>query len=131
LAMSMRQPRVIITSRGFHEANRDANVQFGLPAADGKPAVDGNKVSSQSKTGIPFFDELGLGPVEAGSVITVEGNRIKTLIFYFPLTAADRIDQGCREHPTVTMFGRPCSEFAAKVKAHTAHLIAEGIIGRE
>jgi hypothetical protein len=114
--------------RHFHEANRAANVQFSLGP---DPKVDGNKVTLRTTTTIAFFESVGLGPVEVGNVIIVEGNRIKSFQPYYPLRAVARIDQACREHPDVPFFGRPCTEFVEGARAHTFHLIAEGIVGEE
>jgi hypothetical protein len=115
--------------RHFHEANRAANVQFSLGP---NPMVDGNKVTTLTTTTIDFFEKVGLGPVEVGNVIIVEGDKIRSFLPYYPLRAVARIDQACREHgPGVPFFGRPCSEFVDGARAHTAHLVAEGIVGEE
>jgi hypothetical protein len=115
--------------RHFHEANRAANVQFSLGL---NPVVDGNKVLIRTRTTIDFFEKVGLGPVEVGNVIIVEGDKIKSFLPYYPLQAVDRIDVACREHGAdVPFFGRPCSEFVDGARAHTTHLIAESIAGKE
>ena len=115
--------------RHFHETNRAANVQFSLGPA---PVVDGGKVTTRTTTTINFFDKVGLGPVEVGNVIIVEGDKIKSFLPFYPPRAVARIDEACREHgANVPFFGRPCAEFVAGAKAHTDHLIAEGIAGRE
>ena len=115
--------------RHFHEANRAANVQFSLGP---NPMVDGNKVTTLTTTTIDFFEKVGLGPVEVGNVIVVEGDKIKSFLPYYPLRAVARIDDACREHGAgVPFFGRPCSEFVEGARAHTTHLIAEGIVGKE
>lgn len=116
------------TIRAFIQSNRDANVQFGL---SGDAKVEGNRITSASQTRISFFDQMGLGPVDVVSVIAVEGNRIKSLMSYFPLRSISRMEQGCREHPEVTPFGRPCSEFFTGARAHTSRLIADGIAAPE
>ncbi len=115
--------------RHFHEANRASNVQFSLGT---NPMVDGNKVVTRTTTTIDFFEKVGLGPVEVGNVIIVEGNRIKSFLPYYPLQAVMRIDGACREHGAdVPFFGRPCSEFVDGARAHTTHLIAEGTLAKE
>jgi hypothetical protein len=115
--------------RHIHEANRAANVQFGLGP---NPMVDGNKVTTRATTTIDFFEKVGLGPVEVGNVIIVEGDKIRSFLPYYPLRAVARIDQACQEQGAgVPFFGRPCSEFVDGARAHTAHLIAEGIAGKE
>src|SRR4051794_32123751 len=110
--------------RGFHESNREANMQFSFGP---DPKVDGNKITSLTTTTISFFDQMDLGPREVANVITVEGNRIKSFLPYYPIRAVARIEQGCREHPEVTAFGRPCPEFASGARAHTSRLIADGV----
>jgi hypothetical protein len=115
--------------RHFHETNRAVNVQFSLGPS---PTVDGDKVTTRTTTTIDFFEKVGLGPVEVGNVIIVEGDKIKSFLPYYPLRAVARIDQACREHgASVPFFGRPCSEFVDGARAHTAHLIAEGIVNTE
>jgi hypothetical protein len=115
--------------RHFHEANRSANVQFSLGS---NPTVDGNKVTTQTTTTIDFFERVGLGPVEIRNVIVVEGDRIRSFLPYYPLRAVARIDEACRDHgANIPFFGRPCSEFVDGAKAHTNHLIAEGIVGSD
>jgi hypothetical protein len=115
--------------RHFHEANRAANVQFSLGL---NPIVDGNKVLIRTTTTIDFFEKVGLGPVEVENVITVDGNKIKSFLPYYPLRAVERIDGACREHGAdVPFFGRPCSEFVDGARAHTTHLIAETIAVKE
>jgi hypothetical protein len=115
--------------RHFHEANRAANVQFGVGPS---PMVDGNKVTTLTTTTIDFFDKVGLGPVEVGNVITVEGDKIKSFLPFYPLKAVARIDEACRERgANVPFFGRPCAEFVVGAKAHTDQLIADRIVGRE
>lgn len=115
--------------RRFHEANRNANVQFSVGP---DPRSDGNKLITRTTTTIEFFTKVGLGPVEVGNVITVEGDRIKSFVPYYPMRAVEQIDQACREHgANVLFFGRPCSEFVDGARAHTAHLIAERIIENE
>jgi len=113
----------------FHEANRATNVQFSLGP---NPTVDGDKITTRTTTTIDFFEKVGLGPVEVGNVIIVEGDKIKSFLPYYPLRVVARIDQACRERGAgVLFFGRPCSEFVDGAGAHTAHLIAEGIVSRE
>jgi hypothetical protein len=119
-----RQPSV----RAFHESNRDANAQFGV---GGDVKVDGNKIISLATTTLSFFDQMGLGPVEVMTLTAVEGNRISFLSPYYPLRAVARIEQGCREHPEVMAFGRPCAEFASGARAHTSRLIADGVAAPE
>ena len=115
--------------RHFHEANRAANVQFSLGP---NPMVDGNKVLIRTTTTIDFFEKVGLGPVEVGNVIVVDGNRIKAFLPYYPLQAVARIDAACREHGAdVPFFGRPCSEFVDGARAHTVHLVADGVVAKE
>jgi hypothetical protein len=115
--------------RHFHEANRSSNVQFSLGP---NPIVDGNKVTARTTTTIDFFEKVGLGPVEIGNVIIVEGNKIKSFLPYYPLIAVARIDQACRERGAgVPFFGHPCSEFVDGARAYTAQLIAEGMIAKE
>jgi hypothetical protein len=115
--------------RHFHEANRAANVQFSLGP---NPMIDGDKVSTRTTTAIDFFEKVGLGPVEVGNVIIVEGDKIRSFLPYYPLRAVARIDEACRERgANVPFFGRPCYEFVDGAKAHTNHLIAEGIAVRE
>ena len=115
--------------RHFHEANRAANVQFSLGP---NPVIDGNKVSTRTTTAIDFFEKVGLGSVEVGNVIIVEGDKITSFLPYYPLRAVARIDAACRERgANVPFFGRPCSEFVDGAKAHTDHLIAEGLAGRD
>lgn len=115
--------------RHFHEANRAANVQFSLGP---NPAVDGDKVTTLTTTTIDFFEKVGLGPVELGNVIIVEGDRVRSFLPYYPLRSVARIDEACRERGTnVPFFGRPCSEFVDGARAYTAHLIAEGIARNE
>lgn len=115
--------------RHFHEANRAANVQFNVGP---NPTVDGNKVTILTTTTIDFFEKVGLGPVEVGSVITVDGDKIKSFLPFYPLRAVAKIDAACREHGAgVLFFGRPCSEFVDGARAHTTHLIADGIVGKE
>ena len=115
--------------RHFHEANSAANVQFSLGT---NPSVDGNKVATRTTTKTDFFEKVGLGTVEVGNVIIVEGNRIKSFLPYYPLRSVVRIDAACREHGAdVPFFGRPCSEFVDGARAHTTQLIAEGIAGQE
>jgi hypothetical protein len=115
--------------RHFHEANRIANVQFNLGT---NPMVYGDKVTILTTTTIDFFEKVGLGPVEVGNAIIVEGDKIKSFLPFYPLRAVARIDDACREHGAgVPFFGRPCSEFIEGARAHTTHLIAEGIVGKE
>jgi hypothetical protein len=115
--------------RHFHEANRAANVQFNVGS---NPIVDGNKVTTRTTTTIDFFEKVGLGPVEVGNVIVVEGDRIKSFLPFYPLRAVARIDEACRERgANVPFFGRPCAEFVDGARAHTTRLIAEGIAGKE
>jgi hypothetical protein len=115
--------------RHFHEANRAANVQFSLGP---NPVIDGNKVSTRTTTAIDFFERVGVGSVEIGNVIIVEGDKITSFLPYYPLRAVARIDAACRERgANVPFFGRPCSEFVDGAKAHTDHLIAEGLAGRD
>lgn len=115
--------------RHFHEANRAANVQFSLGSG---PTVDGNKVTIRNTTTIDFFEKVGLGPVEVGNIIIVEADKIKSFLPFYPLAAVARIDEACRQHGAgILFFGRPCSEFVDGARAHTSHLIAEGIVSRE
>jgi len=115
--------------RHFHEANRAANVQFSLGPG---PTVDGDKVTTLTTTTIDFFEKVGLGPVEVGNVIIVNGDKIRSFLPYYPLRAVARIDEACREHGAgVPFFGRPCSEFVDGARAHTTHLIADGIVGKQ
>jgi hypothetical protein len=115
--------------RHFHDGNRAANVQFSLGP---NPLVEGNKVTTLTTTTIDFFDKVGLGPVEVGNVIIVEGDKIKSFLPFYPLRAVARIDEACRERGTgVPFFGRPCAEFVDGARAHTNHLIADGIVGKE
>jgi hypothetical protein len=104
-------------------------VQFSLGP---NPVVDDNKVTTLTTTTIEFFEKAGLGSVEVGNVIVVEGDKIRSFLPYYPMRAVARIDQACRGHEaSVSFFGRPCSEFVDGARAHTAHLIAEGIVGEE
>jgi len=114
--------------RRYVESNRAANVQFGLGQ---NPRVEDKKVLIRATTSIEFFEKVGLGPVEVGNVVIVDGNRIKSLTNYYPLRAVDRIDQACRAHPEVPFFGRPCSEFVDGARTHTTRLIADGIVAAE
>jgi len=115
--------------RHFHEGDRAANVQFSLGL---NPMVDGSKVTTLTTTTIDFFEKVGLGPVEVGNVFIVEGDKIKSFLPYYPLRAVTRIDEACRERGAdVPFFGRPCAEFVEGARAHTTHLIAEGILAKE
>ena len=115
--------------RRFHESNRDANVQFSVGT---NPVVDGSKVTLHGEAKIEFFDQIGLGPVEVGTMVIVEGNRIKALRPFYPLRAVARIDAACRERGAdVPFFGRPCSEFVDGSRAYTTRLIAEGLVPNE
>ena len=126
----------IISSRGtrpgsikaYVESNRDANVQFEL---SGDARIEGSKITSASQTTISFFDQMGLGPVDVVSIVTVEGDRIKSLVYYYPLRSVARMEQGCREHPDVRTFSRPCADFVSGARAHTSRLISEGIAAPE
>jgi hypothetical protein len=113
--------------REFHEANRDANVQLSVGPT---PRSDGNKITTPTTTTIEFFARVGLGPEEVSNVIIVEGDKIKSFLPYYPMTAVDQIDRACREHgANVPFFGWPCSEFVTGgARAHTVHLIAVGIV---
>jgi hypothetical protein len=115
--------------RHFHEGNRNANVQFNLGS---NPTVDGNKITTRTTTTIDFFEKVGLGPVEVGNVIIIDGDKIKSFLPYYPLSAVASIDMACREHGAgVPFFGRPCSEFVDGARTYTTRLIVEGIVRKE
>lgn len=96
------------------------------------PMIDCNKVSTRTSAAIDFFEKVGPGPVEIGNVIIVEGDKIRSFLPCYPLRAVARIEEACRERGAdVPFFGRPCSEFDDGAKAHTNHLIAEGIAEKE
>jgi hypothetical protein len=115
--------------RRFHESDRAANVQFHVGA---DPMVDGDKVVFHTTTTIEFFDKVGLGPVEVGNLLVVDGDRIRSFLPYYPLRAVARIDEACRERGAdVPFFGRPCAEFVAGARTHTSNLIAQGLIANE
>lgn len=115
--------------RRFHESNRDANVQFSVGT---DPVVDGSKVTLHGEAKIEFFDKIGLDLVEVGTMVIVEGNRIKALRPFYPLRAVARIDAACRERGAdVPFFGRPCSEFVDGARAYTTQLISQGLVPNE
>ena len=116
-------------ARAFHESSRDANVQFTVGT---NPVADGSKVTIHGETNTEFFHRLGLGAVEVGTVVIVEGNRIKALRPFYPLRAVARMDAACRERGAdVPIFGRPCSEFVDGSRVYTTRLIAEGLVAKE
>jgi hypothetical protein len=96
------------------------------------PMVDGKKITTLTTATIDFFEKIGLGPVEVGNVIIVEGDTIKSFLPDYPSRAVARIDEPCREQGAgAPFFGRTCADFVGGARAHTAHLIAEGIVGKE
>ena len=90
--------------------------------------VDGNKVIWRNNLTTPFYEKLGVAPIEVNAWMVVERGRIEYSNQYYTLGSVERIERAC-ERPqgqNIQILGRSCSEAAQRVRAHTEQVRAAG-----
>ena len=113
--------------RGLHEMFVRENVQNVTSPA----AVSGNVVVLRNLVSTSWLTKFELSPIPSVSVVTVEGNKIKSWIGYYPVSSLLKMEQACRDKPEVLVPRRPCKEIMPRLRAHTEGLIAQGIAEKE
>jgi hypothetical protein len=94
--------------------------------------VQGEKTILQSEIASKWCDELGISPVQVVSIVTMEGNRIKSVNGYYPPTSIERMIKACDAKPDSKMpSGSPCGKGIPFIKRYTDSLVAQGIAERD
>lgn len=115
--------------RRWLDANVKANIQYVI----GTPDVTGNKIHTRQEISPSYFDKLGVNPVIFGTVVTIDGNKIRSYRPYVPLFTVKRMAEKC-ETPAakdVLIFNVPCAEIARRLGNSTQSLIDAGEVPNE
>jgi hypothetical protein len=93
--------------------------------------VKDNTTTLYNDVSTVWITKFGFAGMPVYEIMGVDGNRITSVIAYYPVSSLLKMEQACRDKPEVTVPTRPCAEIMPVLRAHTEHLIAEGIAERE
>jgi hypothetical protein len=126
---------VFVSTQGIEGRGRDAMQRFAqtLVRENAKieittARVEGTKVIWRNNLTTPFYEKLGVAPIDVNAWMVVEGGRISYSNQYYTLRSVERIERACEspQGQTVQVLGRSCSEAARRVRAHTEQVRAAG-----
>ena len=126
---------VFVSTQGIEGRGRDAMQRFAqtLVRENAKieittARVEGNKVIWRNNLTTPFYEKLGVAPIEVNAWMVVERGKINYSNQYYTLRSVERIERACDspEGHNVQVLGRSCSEAAQRVRAHTEQVRAAG-----
>jgi len=94
--------------------------------------VVGGKVSWINRESNDSYRRLSVAPVQQNSELVVEGDKIRSLINYFPPDEIARIEQACATPlaQEILLNDQPCDEFIAQARAQTARAIGSAAAER-
>jgi hypothetical protein len=82
--------------------------------------VAGNRVTWDEAATEPFYQGIGVAPVQFVFEATIKSGKIKSIIAHLPAGQIARITKACGAQTKEPMiYGRPCSEFVELIEAHT------------
>jgi len=101
-----------------------------LPARDVK--IQGEHSVFNIDISTTWLSHLGVTPIQAVNIVDIEGNRIKSIVAYWPPSSLEKLTQACDAHPDIkTTSGTPCGDVMRAFKKYTDNLIAQGIIEKD
>ena len=75
-----------------------------------------------------WCDDLGISPVQVVSIVTMDGNKIKSVNGYYTPRSIERMTKACDAKPDSKMpSGAPCGKGIPFIKKYTDRLVADGI----
>jgi hypothetical protein len=89
--------------------------------------VKDNTVALYNKVSTAWLVKFGFAGMPVYEIMRVDGDRITSVIAYYPISSLLKMEQACRDKPEVTVPTRPCGEVMPMLRAHTERLAAEGI----
>lgn len=126
---------VFTNTQGVEGRGRDAMLRFAQALVRENAKIDiitarveGNKVIWRNALTTPFYEKLGVAPIEENAWMVVEDGKITYSNQYYPLRSVERIERACesREGQNIQVLGRSCSEAARRLRAHTEKIHAAG-----
>ena len=89
--------------------------------------VKDNTVTLYNNVSTAWLTKFGFAGMPVYEIMHLDGNRITSLIGYYPVSSLLKMEQACRDKPQVMVPTRPCGEVMPILRAHTERLAAEGI----
>ena len=113
----------------------DLRTLMGLWVSENAQIPPARDVKTQGEHSIFYIDistkwekDLGVAPTQQIHVVDIEGNKIKSLIAWFPPSELERLTAACNAHPDFAMpSGASCGTIVTAFKKHTDNLISQGI----
>ena len=94
--------------------------------------VRGDSTILRSDIASNWCDDLGISPVQVVSIVTMEGNKLKSVNGYYSLPSIERMSKACDARPDAKMpSGAPCGKGIPFLRKYTESLIAAGIAERD
>jgi len=117
----------ILNVTGWKTADReelkwfiDTEIWFREDFALNHHRVAGNRVTWHEAATEPFYQGIGVAPVQFVFEATIKSAKIKSIIAHLPAGQIARISKACGAQTKEPLIhGRPCSEFVRLVEAHT------------
>src|SRR5262249_60643806 len=117
----------ILNVTGWKTADReelkwfiDTEIWFREDFALNHHRVAGDRVTWDEAATEPFYQGIGVAPVQCVFEATIKSGKIKSIIAHLPAGQIARISKACgtqRKEPLI--HGGPCSEFVQLIQAHT------------
>jgi hypothetical protein len=90
--------------------------------------VLGDMTILRSDIASKWCDDLGISPVQVVSIVTMDGNKIKSVNGYYTLRSIERMTKACDARPDSKMpNGAPCGKGIPFIKKYTDSQVAQGI----
>jgi hypothetical protein len=89
--------------------------------------VKDNTVVLNNKVSTAWLIKFGFAGMPVYEIMRMDGDRIASVIAYYPASSLLKMEQACRDKPEVAVPTRPCGEVMPMLRAHTERLAAEGI----
>ena len=85
--------------------------------------VDGAKATWHEPATAPFYQHIGVAPVQFSFEAIVKEDKIKSIVAHLPGVEIARIKEACKTHSSEPLlYDRPCSEFVQLAEAHTERI---------
>lgn len=95
-------------------------------------AVRGDSTILRSDIASKWCDDLGISPVQVVSIVTMSGNKIRSVNGYYTSTSIERMTKACDARLDSKMpSGASCGNGIPFIKKYTESLIAAGTAERE
>lgn len=126
---------VFVNTQGVEGRGRDAMLRFAQALVRENAKIDiitarveGNRVIWRNNLTTPFYEKLGVAPIEVNAWMVVEDGKITYSNQFYPLRSVEKIERACQspEGQNIQVLGRPCSEAVRRLRAHTEQIHATG-----